>query len=218
MKKTILMLAACALASSALAQVTNQVLSKNAVGYVKVDLAADELAFIRTDFEPLSGEGTVVDFIGDQLPLSSSAYVWDVSNQAWVVYNKSGKGWGSLTNVVFDRGSALFVRSPQTTNLFIMGEVPDEATGDVFVYPGLSALGFAYPVAVVWSNTALSQTLDLNDQFIVWDGSAYTIYNKTGKGWGTGSSLVLEPGQGFFVRKFSNTTNTWSETKPYTWP
>ena len=206
----------------AVAVAQTNVLSKNAVGYVRVDMPSNGMQFVRMDFDPLTGSNTVSEVVGDQLAAQSKLYAWDYTNQTWVTYGKTTKlGWGSASNLVMTRGQAYFLKSPVATNVFLMGQVPDSTNSYLVpVGEGLNAVGFSFPATTYWTNTAISKVLDSGDKLYVWDvASGYVIYGKTTKlGWGSATNLILQPGQGFFIRKGSVGTTNWSELKPYTWP
>lgn len=228
MKKITLALLGLAFAGSCAFAQTNQVLSRNAVGYVKLQVETGKLYLARLDFEPLNGVPfTVTNLIGDQLPQGSGVLLWDGAAQSYLPINKTRSGWSPGTNVI-SRGESFFVRGPASGSstgytVFLMGEVPDRFTAPTTtapVYQGLGMFGFPYPVEVLWTNTTLAQGSAQGDGLLVWDavGQTYVPYNKTRSGWGTADSLVIQPGQGFWFRKGTAGTTNWIESKPYTWP
>lgn len=229
--KLALILGAALLAGSAFAQ-TNQVLSKNAVGYVKVDLiASNKLHLIRNDFEPLGAPIAISNALAS-MPNGSQVILWDSQGQAY--YPPIGKsqfgGWGASGSNVLPRGSAFYLRTPATaTNvatfpLYIMGEVPDEVTAPTTprsVVIGLQLVGHTYPVETFWTNTALAQSLPIGSQIYTWNVGTQQYAAPIGKsqfgGWGAqGNALIVTPGQGFIVR--STNSFGYAEVKPYTWP
>lgn len=231
MKKSLLILAGLALiASSALGQ---QVLSRNAVGYTRVMVPSNGgLQMASTAFEPISASDNLfTNALGSQLPVGSRVYFWDITNQMWQTTTKGVKGWDGVGSVKeLKRGESFFVTQPESvvTNLYVylMGEVPDSfsaPTSEVVMAGGgaLCAAAFSYPVAMLWTNTVLSAALSNNDSVIFWDSSSgiWQTSTKGLKGWdGVGSVKEMQPGEGFFIRKNSLGSYTWSETKPYTWP
>ncbi|MCP5489142.1 MAG: hypothetical protein H7A43_10910 [Verrucomicrobia bacterium] len=227
MKKVTLALVGLAFAGSCAFAQTNQVLSRNAVGYVKVEVDKGELALVRMDFENLQGvDNTVTNLIGDQLPSGSSVLLWDKVAQQYTAENKIRSGWSPGTNVI-TRGTSMFLKpsataASNTYTVFLMGEVPDRFTAPtttVLGVTGLNPLGFPYPVQVAWTNTGLAKNSVSGDSLLVWDQNIqnYVAYNRTRSGWGAGETLVLQPGQGFWFRNVTSTQD-WSEVKPYTWP
>jgi len=225
MKKILVAVAAGALALSASAQ-TNTVLSRNAVGYQRIDLPANQFEFVSGQFNQLDGSPNVVSNVIPVATNGTQVVLWDAASQVYVNILRSKGTWGAPGTNPVPRGTGFFLRGAPTNSqtVYIMGEVPDKLTATQtvsFAVPGFNAKGSGYPVATAWTNTQLSQVLANGDQFIVWDNTAdvYVTYLKSKNAWpGAGSNYVLRAGEGFFVRKLSSTTNTWTEPKPYTWP
>lgn len=229
MKKSLVLAAGLAiLATSSFAQ--TQVLSRNAVGYVKIDIiSSNKLHLIRHDFEPL-GQPIAISNALASLPLGSQVILWDKANQIYrPAINKTPVGFGLAGSNRLERGMGFFIRSPNTaTNvpsipLYLMGEVPDKNTAPtttINIANGLSMEGFPYPVNTKWTNTALAAALPLGAQLIIWNTSNQTYnaaINKTPVGWGViGNAVELTPGMAFFVR--STSVVVYSQSKPYTWP
>lgn len=218
-----------ALASVATAQ-TNVVLSRNAVGYVKIDLiATNKLHLIRNDFVGLNGPIAISNALAS-LPVNSQVTLWDKSNQVYRPPIIRGVfGWGVGGSNRLNRGESFFLRTPNAaTNvpsfpLYLMGEVPDKFTAPtttLVAANGINLEGHPYPVSTRWTNTTLSQVLPINSQIVTWNltNQAYNAPIIKGVfGWGAaGNALVLDPGQGFVIR----TTNlvVYNVGKPYTWP
>jgi hypothetical protein len=226
MKKLVVSMIAVLAAGAAFAA-TNEVYSRNAVGYEAIQLSTNQLEMVRYDFMYLgSGLCTVSNLIGDQLPAGSSVYLWDGVSQKYVVENKIRSGWTPNTNII-NYAQAFFLKAGVTnTTVYLMGEVPDQYTSPVktsAVY-GVSggALGqyaYAYPVAIPFTNTLFYSNSVAGDSLNIWSktGNNYQVWNKIRSGWQPSiPSVVIQPGQGFFYR----TTNTapWVMVKPYTWP
>jgi len=223
MKRLVLavIVAAAALALFCYAQ-TNQVLSRNAVGYVKVTCPRGGLVLVRMDFESLDGSDLhAEDVFGDQLPIGTKIYKWDPTLASYVMDNKTFAGWG--TNIVFERGMGFWISVPDSAasneyEVYMMGEVPDRftaPTSTVNISSGLTLVGYAYPTDILWTNTTLAKQAQIGDKLYYWDGTNYVLNNKTFAGWAD-PNLVITPGMGFWF-KTSNDTN-WLESKPYTWP
>lgn len=225
MKKVTLALVGLAFAGSCAFAQTNQVLSRNAVGYVKVTVPKDGLAMVRLDFENLQGvDNTVTNLIGDQLPTGASAFIWDKQSASYVSEGKTRGGWLPGTNVI-DRGDGFFLAVPSSAvsneyQVFLMGEVPDRFTAPtttVTGVTGINLLGFPYPVQVAWTNVGLAKNGATGDALFTWDVNtqSYANYGKTRGGW-SDPNLIIQPGQSFWYQ--SAATQDWSEVKPYTWP
>lgn len=223
MKKILVAATAVALAVSASAQ-TNQVLSRNAVGYQRIDLPANQFEFVAGQFNQLDGSPNVVSNVIPVASNGTQVVLWDVGTSTYVPILRSKGSWGAPGTNPIPRGTAFFLRGAAVAQtVYIMGEVPDRLTATQtvsFAYPGFTAKASGYPVSTFWTNTQLSQILANNDQFIVWDNTTdtYVPYLKAKGAWGAASNYVLKAGEGFFVRKLGTTTNTWTEVKPYTWP
>jgi hypothetical protein len=229
MKKSLVLAAGLAiLATSSFAQ--TQVLSRNAVGYVKVDLlATNKLHLVRNDFEPLNGPIAISNTLAS-LPAGSQVLIWDDANQIYLApIIKTAFGWGPGGTNLLRRGQAYFIRTANnSTNvpsypLYLMGEVPDKNTAPsstLSVAMGLNMDGYSYPVVQKWTNTQYSKSLPAGSQIIIWDNATQQYLApiiKTAFGWGpSGNALTINPGQGFFVR--ATNSFVFSETKPYTWP
>jgi hypothetical protein len=224
--KKILLASALVLAiavSAAVAQ--GEVLSQNAVGYIKVNIPAGKFAAVA---QPLNNMGKVENKFGEtsiaqDAPQGSWVYFWDTTLQGWDGGMKGGKGWaGGQSNKVIAAGEGFFLKSPKDAEVTITGEVPAEPTLDR-VIPGNKAFGAIanpYPVDFKFgeSDTAKNATQgswvyfwDMNLQG--WDGGM-----KGGKGWAGGqSNYVVQAGEGFFLKEAGSVTTITTE-KPYTWP
>ena len=225
MKKVTAILLGTLIASSAALAQTNQVLSRNAVGYVKKTVEADKLDFITMTFEALVPGGNTISNVVPVASNNTALIVWNPTSQEYITYLRSKGNWGVAGSNVLPRGQSFFLRSPAGNNqqFFMMGEVPDRfsaPTTSVSVVEGISAVSIAYPVDTVWTSTAIASSLANNDQLIIWDYASqnYITYLKAKGAWGVASNLVIKPGQGAFIRKFGAGTTTWQQPKPYTWP
>lgn len=226
-KLTVLILAIALVCPLAFGQ--TQVLSRNAVGYVKVTVASNGYNLVRIDFEGLGDDTTVSNVIGEQLPNGSFVHIWDRSLKTYVSVQKPLRGgaWGAN---VLNRGDAFWLRVPglvATSNeytVFLMGEVPDTfgggGTSSIPNLTGIDAIGYAYPAEIRWVDTELASNAPNGAFLHVWNGSNYLSYQKPLRGgWpSAASNVVLHPGQAFWYRPGSSVTQTWTETKPYTWP
>jgi hypothetical protein len=219
------------------------VLSQNAVGYVKVTIPDGGLALVRHDFEALDPavSNTMKNLIGDQLPNDSVAYIWDVSS-GYVIETKGGRSgdWPANGREVF-RGEAFWLQVPPASgqaewDVYLMGEVPGANNGSesstVTGINNVDAVGYPFPAAVVWGTTSLANDLPNGSEIFFWDidgslganggaGQGYVSYAKGGRSgdWGTeGNNVVIEPGTAFWVLVGDSSTIDWTETKPYTWP
>jgi len=102
-----------------------------------------------------------------------------------------------------------------------MGEVPSEfnlaGTTTVANIQGTDAVGYAYPIDILWTNTTLAQALPNDSAIHIWkletqDG--YSTYTKSSRaGWATAAGLVIKAGQGFWVT--TPALLDWEEVEPY---
>ncbi len=223
MKRTGLAILILIVAASLSYAQTNQVLSRNAVGYTKITCPKGGLVLVRMDFESMDGGDLhAEDVFGDQLPMGTLIYHYDPSLGSYVTDNKSFAGWS--TNIIFERGMGFWIEVPDTAasneyQVYMMGEVPDRftaPTSTVSVASGINQIGYTYPNDVYWTNTDLAKNAAMGDILYWWDGTNYQVNNLSFAGWAD-PNLVITPGMGFWFETSLSATN-WIEGKPYTWP
>ena len=224
-KSVILALGLAVIAGSAFAQ-TNQVLSRNAVGYVKISAVRSNFVFIANNFKSLSGGPvTVTNLLGTQVPNGSAVFVWDSAAQAYRSENRGFAGWTPGTNRLdLGRGFWLKIADAGPSNVYqvyLMGEVPDKNTAPTTTLPivtGFNMVANPYPVATKFTNTAIAKAGVNGDAVFFWNPEAKNYYseNRGFAGWVPGTNMV-SPGQSFWYRRSGGATN-WVEAKPYTWP
>lgn len=209
--------------SSAFAQTTG-VLSRNAVGYVRIDAVRSNLHFIANNFFELNGAPiTVTNLLGAQVPVGSQVLVWDPSAQQYRPESRTVVGWSPGTNrLIPGRGFWLRIPGNAVSNsypVFLMGEVPDKTTAPTStqsIAVGLNMVGMSYPVSTKWTNTSLAKSAPIGAQVLFWGSNGqYVPASRTVVGWSPNTN-VINPGQGFWYR--SSVVTNWTETKPYTWP
>jgi len=232
MKKTIVLLVAIIAATASEAQ-TNQVLSRNAVGYTQVQIPPAKLALVRQSFEPVGGgTWTVANTLTNQLPSGSKCIIYDAVSQAYRSFTYSvigGNGAWSQGTTTLARATGFFIQVPTNaagTNyiVYLMGEVPDATTAPtttVSVLNGLNLIGYGYPVDTAFSNLALKASLPPTSKLILYDSYlGYLSYTKSTLGGGTWPNAaltnIIKASQGFFIQSTQNVQ--WVESKPYTWP
>jgi len=234
MRKT-LMLIGCAMLVAPMS--FGQVLSANAVGYVKKTVDPGTLDLLRYDFLALDGSPTLVGdvFPADSTPANTRVFLWEATSQQFsietLVSDKTGTAWSPGTGEI-GPGDGFFVSidgaEAAPVDLVMVGEVPgsnnNSDSASIPVVEGLSLVGFPYPTTVAWTDTTLAQSAAPGDRLFTWD-SANQQYNidtyvsdKTGEAWSPGDK-ILEPGQGFFyARTIGAGAVSWDEFKPYSWP
>lgn len=212
-----------------LAEAQTQVLSRNAVGYVKITPERGKLFLGRCDFESIGGGAPAVsNLIGEQLPEGSRLYLWDRQLLQYKILQKAARGgWGAGGSNTIARGEAFWIKVPPTAtsnsyDVFLMGEVPDRFTAPtttILGITGLTPLGYPYPVTVAWTSTDISVKAPPGSRLYLWDATSqsYIVYQKAQRGgWGSGSNVWLTPGVGFWLKNTG--VVDWVEAKPYTWP
>jgi hypothetical protein len=248
MKKAIVTAVALTLAATGAFAQTNQVLSRNAVGYVKVDILASNFYLASIPFNAFSN--TIPGIFGAQLvggasfPLSDNVFKFDANSKSYIIFWKTLAGvWqqvptvGQTTNTLRP-GEAFFIQNRRATNqsVFLMGEVPDAITGPtqfVGIVTGLQFAAYGYPTEVAITNLAIGDIAKRGPSFPLADN--IRAYNPLTKGY----DIYWAPSvAGASWRKVPQATNTpdklavgqgffynrtsgsvvWVESKPYTWP
>ncbi len=224
--KKLMSLVALAVVGSVVAASAQEVLSANAVGYVKRTVPAGKLQIVSIPFENIASEDGTYKFgetqIANDLPQGSSVMFWDAEAQVWGGGTKGAKGWGSYANKEIAVGEAFFLRNNSGADLEVTaaGEVPS-AEKQTRAYAGGSALSIAadpYPVDVAFGDTELSGQLPQGASVMFWDADnqVWGGGTKGAKGWGSYANKVISAGEGFFIKTASE--GTWEAAKPYTWP
>lgn len=233
MKKTLWIAIAGALAASVIAaSAQTEVLSGNAVGYIKRTVpAAGKLAAVAHPLNSMSA-GTLMftnTSIATEMPNGSWAYFWNPITQKWVGSQKSGKGaWdGVAQEKEVLTGEMFFLKTPaiQVTDVAvtITGEVPDEQTLTRAVQGNnaIAALGNPYPVDVAFTNMDVAKNAANSSWAYFWnnDTQRWVGSQKSGKGaWdGVAQAKTVQAGEGFFLKDFGP-GSVWTNSKPYTWP
>jgi hypothetical protein len=223
--KKILLASALVLAIAVSAAVAQEVLSQNAVGYIKVATPAGKFVSVA---QPLNNMGKAENKFGEtsiaqELPVGSIAYFWDPALQNWGGGGKSLKGWGGgQSNRVIAAGEGFFIKSPKDGEVTITGEVPDEPSLDR-VIPGNKAFGSLanpYPVDFKFGESDIAKNATVGSSVFFWDMNiqGWSGGLKGAKGWQAAqSNYVVSAGEGFFLKE-KETVTTITTQKPYTWP
>ena len=230
MKAMSVAMVAAVLLSTLGAHAGDTVTSVNVVGYYSVTIPAGKLALVSpvlNSFEP----GTIQDLIGDQLPAGSTVHAWDRTAAsgagAYRTVNYLGfptPSWAD-TNLVL-RGDAMWIQpgsgSETSYTVTFMGEVPGDysGTGTTTLHniDVADAVGYSYPVDILWTNTAISKLAEVKTVHF-WDvnGGTYATYNYAappfGSGWGGANSKVINAGEAFWVE--TSAAIDWTEIAPY---
>ena len=228
MKKTLWIVMAGALIAAVAATAQTEVLSQNAVGYIKKTLPAGG-KFVSMCIPLDSMSNTDILFgetsVADEAPVNTFVYFWDPVLQTWQAGGKSTKGWGAAANRVIEPGEGFLMKSPvastEPMDVTITGEVPADAMLSR-VIPGSDAFGSLanpYPVDFTFGTSALASNAPVNTFVYFWDIDLQTWQagGKSTKGWGAAANREIQAGEGFLLRAPGGTFN-WDAAKPYTWP
>ncbi len=227
MKKITATLLGTLIASSAALAQTNQVLSRNAVGYVKINVpASNSLALVSNPFVALDEGSARITNVFASLVNNSTVSVWNEASQSYLNYAKNSRGgWvgTGVTTVQFARADAAFIRSAGTSTVFFMGEVPDSTTAPTTTQSraaGITMLGNPYPVEVAVTNSSIGLSLPAGGTISIWNSvsNKYDNFAKNSRGAWVGTiTATIKPGDGLVIRA-TNATANFSTTKPYNWP
>jgi len=206
--KTLLLSAAAMVAGLISAQAQSNVYSANIVGYVTVTNAANQFALYSNPLD--SGTNTVTSLFASS-PNGTVVEVWNGAG-----FQSSTKGFGGVwtTNLTLVPGQGFFYKtSVNGTNTFVGSIIPaNGASVTNNLANGLFALvGSPIP----YTDNLTGTNLNLNTA--VANGTVVEVWNGTGfqsatKGFGGvwTTNLVIQPGQGFFVKP--NNAATWVQT------
>ena len=114
--KKLMSLVALAVVASVVAASAQEVLSANAVGYVKRAVPAGKLQIVSVPFDNIANEDGTYKFgetqIANDLPQGSSVMFWDTATQGWSGGMKSSKGWNKAqADKVLSAGEGFFVKT-----------------------------------------------------------------------------------------------------------
>lgn len=230
MKKALWIVMAAALAVAVVAASAQEVLSANAVGYIKKTLPpGGDLVAMSIPLDSMTNTSLVFGetSVASEAPEGAFVYFWDTTLQTWIGGQKSGKGWGPAeAGYVLQPGEGFFLQGDPVAaadvEVTITGEVPADATLPRAI-PGGNALGTLanpYPVDFTFGDSDVAVNASEGSFVYFWDVGLQTWIGgqKSGKGWGPAESAYeVQAGEGFFLQE-SGSVNQWEETKPYTWP
>jgi len=230
MKKTLWITIAVALAASVIAASAQEVLSANAVGYIKKTLpAGGDLIALSAPLNSMTATQILfgATSIADEAPTGSWVYFWDSVLQTWAGSQKSSKGWASgAANRSIESGEAFFMKGDiaavSDVEVTITGEVPEDAqlSRAVVGNNALGTIGNPYPVDFIFGESTIASNAATGSWVYFWDSALQTWAGsqKSSKGWAAGAyTRPVLAAEGFFL-KDAGTPSTWDETKPYTWP
>jgi predicted RecA/RadA family phage recombinase len=224
MKKTLWIAISVALAASVIAASAQEVLSANAVGYIKKTLpAGGDLIALSAPLNSMTDTNIVFGdtSIADEAPLGSVVYFWDEVLQVWSGGSKSIIGWSpAQANRVIVSGEAFFLKGNVADVSDV--EVPEDIqlSRAIIGSSALGTVGNPYPVDFTFGTSAIASNASLGSVVYFWD-EALQVWSGGSKsiiGWAPAqANRVVLAAEGFFL-KDSGAGSTWDENKPYTWP
>ena len=155
-----------------------------------------------------TASGNVFGAFETNAPAGTQVLFYDAALANFSGGTKSTKGWDTPTaNRVVLPGESFFLKSPAADglSLALTGTVPGSSVTNP-VNERWTALGYPYPDAVAWTDTALASNLPNGSLVYFWDGDRqrYDVFRKgppVRGGWGAASNHVVLPGDGFLVRQ-----------------
>ena len=155
-----------------------------------------------------TASGNVFGAFETNAPAGTQVLFYDAALANFSGGTKSTKGWDTPTaNRVVLPGESFFLKSPAADglSLALTGTVPGSSVTNP-VNERWTALGYPYPDAVAWTDTALASNLPIGALVYFWDGDRqrYVVFRKgppVRGGWGAASNHVVLPGDGFLVRQ-----------------
>ena len=235
MKKTLWIAMAGALVASVVAASAQEVLSANAVGYIKKTMPANG-GFVMMSI-PLDSMTETSNVFGrtsvaTEAAQGSTVYFWNEISQTWVIGTKGIKGWAAAqSNRAVVAGESFFLKSPTNAaapaDVTITGEVPPTIAQPVISRSivglgNFNTLANPYPVDFTFGQSQLAATSAQGSTVFFWDvaGQSWLVGTKGIKGWAAAqSNRVVAAGDGFFLKASNATTFVWTEpAAPYTWP
>jgi len=193
-----------------------QVLSVNVVGYVNQStngmVANQKLFLLDTPVD--DGTNNITDLF-PHAPLGALVEKWNGSG--YTVAQLKGTGW--TTNLNLPPGVGYFYKPGASfTNVYV-GNVdcaPGGGTTNQVLTGGKlnlvsSIVPFSGHLTDSGTNTLnLGTNLTLGALVEVWNGTGFTVAQLKGTGWST--NLLINVGQGFFVKPAAGATSNWLET------
>ena len=231
-----------ALLASAVGTVAGENCPANAVGFMKYQAGPGEMLALSYAFAVTPGPdggkqaSTIQNIMGEQLPSGTTVFVWNGAGGDYIssVYRtttrdaKAVSGWLNPGLEILP-GNGFWVRFPADlpakASFTLTGTVPAAPSVTLAIVAGMNVLGYPYPVAVRWIDTALAQQAAVGDRIFLWQGQGYidAEYRRT-YDWGQGNyrdcwsrtDLMIPAGTAFWYQ--TTQPRLWKENKPYDWP
>lgn len=235
MKKTLWIAMVGALVASVVAASAQEVLSANAVGYIKKTLPAQgQFVLMGIPLDSMTETSNVFGrtSVAQEAPTGTTVYFWDAALQTWGGGSKGTKGWQpAQSNKVVSAGQSFFLKSPTNavdpTDITITGEVPP-TIGQPVIAPPVYGQGYyntlvnPYPVDIKFGESQVAKDSSQGSIVYFWNSAlqAWGGGSKGTKGWQPAqSNQIVAAGDGFFLKASNATSFAWTEpVAPYTWP
>lgn len=234
MKKTLWIAMVGALVASVVAASAQEVLSANAVGYIKKTVpAGGKIVTVALPLDSMTETNNVFgrSSVAQEALAGSYVWFWNEASQGWVggIKRAGALQWSpGQSNYVVKAGEGFFLRSPTNSatamDVTITGEVPSDASlqRTIIGNDNIGVLANAYPVDFKFGESDVAKNATA--------GSYVWFWNEASQGWVGGikragalawspgqSNYTVKAGEGFFLKEKS-TVNVWTAAKPYTWP
>ena len=234
MKKTLWIAMVGALAASVVAASAQEVLSANAVGYIKKTVpAGGKIVAVSVPLDSMAEASNVFGrtSVAQEALAGSYVYFWNEAGQNWVGGPKRAGALAWLpgqSNYVVKPGEGFFLKSPTNSvtpmDVTITGEVPSDVSRQKAIIGNNnnSILANPFPTDFKFGESDLAKNATA--------GSYVYFWNEAGQNWVGGpkrvgalawlpgqSNYTVKAGEGFFLKEAS-TVNIWTAAKPYTWP
>ena len=234
MKKTLWIAMVGAFAASLVAASAQEVLSDNAVGYIKKTLpAGGKIVTVSIPLDSMTETNIVFGrtSVAQEALAGSYVYFWNEISQVWV---GGGKRAGALawqpgqSNYVVKAGEGFFLKSPVSSvdpmEVTITGEVPPDSriTRAIIGGNAIGVMANPYPTDFKFGESPLAKNATAGSYVYFWN-EASQVWVGGGKragalAWQPGqSNYMVKAGEGFFLKEAA-AVNAWTNERPYTWP
>ncbi len=218
MKKLAIALAALAVMAAA---ASAAVYSQNAVGFINVTVASNEIVALTIPFNDMNSNTGTILFKDTQMANDAAAgsFVYFWNGTSWDSDAKGRSGF--KTTHELKAGEMFFFKPAKDQVITMNGEVPDEASIDVLVKgaENISAIGNPYPVSMPFATSSLATNENVKAGTFVyfWNGKSWDSDAKGRSGFKT--TKVLSPGEGFFFKTLKGDSDlTWKVEKEFDFP
>jgi hypothetical protein len=232
MKKWLWIAMVAVLMGSVFAASAQEVMSANAIGYIKRELPpGGKLVTVSIPLFNMSAPNNVFSnlSLSAEAPALSVVSFWDANDQQWVGGTKNAKtGWpANVVTQIVASGDFFFLKGPLAavtpTEITITGELPNDASLARAIPGGglLGSLANPYPADFVFGTSPLAANASALSVVSFWDANDQqwvggTKNAKTGWPANVVTQKVMATA-GFFLKE-AGSVNSWDVTKPYTWP